>query len=251
MATGTSRCTRLFTVAVLTFTGAAAADGPAKSAAVHHLVLRGQTLHAIARTYGVPLRTIARVNGLEDPSRIPAGARLLIPGARRALPVPGIARRRTLLPDWLERSLPWPVEGTVLSGFHVPRDGHLHQGIDIKADEGTPIRAVADGIVRIAAEGFGEHGRLVVVDHAGGLTTYYSHNLTNKVEVGQNVRTGDVLALVGRSGNARGCHLHFEVHAKGHPVDPRRALRGELAVASHLPDAEERREEAPPAAGSE
>ncbi len=112
----------------------------------------------------------------------------------------------------------WPVDGVVVSGYGM-RWGRLHEGIDIAAASGTPIRAAAAGTV-IHSGWLGGYGLLVVVDHGNGLATAYAHNSANLVSVGQRVTQGETVSLVGSTGNSSGPHLHFEVRVNGAAVDP-------------------------------
>ena len=112
----------------------------------------------------------------------------------------------------------WPVDGVVVSGFGM-RWGRLHEGIDIAASSGTPIRAAAAGTV-IHAGWLGGYGNLVVVDHGNGLATAYAHASAILVGVGQQVTQGETVSLVGSTGNSSGPHLHFEVRVNGAAVDP-------------------------------
>ena len=114
--------------------------------------------------------------------------------------------------------LVWPVDGVVVSGFGM-RWGRMHEGIDIAASSGTPIRAAAAGTV-IYAGWLGGYGNLVVVDHGNGLATAYAHASSILVGVGQEVAQGETVALVGSTGHASGPHLHFEVRVNGVAVDP-------------------------------
>lgn len=123
----------------------------------------------------------------------------------------------------------WPTSGTITSPFGEranPFGGSsdFHPGIDIAADEGTPIRAAADG--RVVSSGpDGGYGNAVVIDHGGGLTTKYGHCSQLFATVGQAVRAGDPIAAVGSTGHSTGPHLHFEADLNGKPVDPQRFLR--------------------------
>jgi murein DD-endopeptidase MepM/ murein hydrolase activator NlpD len=106
-----------------------------------------------------------------------------------------------------------------------PRAGEprFHGGLDLRAREGTPVYASAGGVVS-ASESSGAYGNLVVVDHGGGMQTLYAHNSRNLVHVGEAVRRGQPIAMVGHTGNATGNHVHFEVRWKGGTVDPRTVL---------------------------
>lgn len=100
-------------------------------------------------------------------------------------------------------------------------DGLLgyHSGLDITNVEGTPIQSTADGEVVFA--GWGDrYGWLVTVRHSAEFETFYSHLSRIEVRVGQKVTRGDILGAMGRSGNATGVHLHYEVRKGGRPVNP-------------------------------
>jgi murein DD-endopeptidase MepM/ murein hydrolase activator NlpD len=123
----------------------------------------------------------------------------------------------------------WPVRGWISSSFGSrlsPFSGSetFHAGIDIAKDAGAPIKATADGKVVYAGWG-GGYGKLVVVDHANGISTLYGHNSELKVSVGQRVRRGEVLALMGSTGESTGPHCHYEVHLRGVPVNPMNYLK--------------------------
>ncbi|HWH00058.1 MAG TPA: M23 family metallopeptidase [Pilimelia sp.] len=112
-----------------------------------------------------------------------------------------------------------PVQGTTSSEFG-PRWGRQHEGIDIAAATGTPVRAAADGVVR-KASWYGGYGNAVIIDHGGGVSTLYAHNSSLTVKPGERVRAGQLVAKVGSTGDSTGPHLHFEVEVDGKKVDPR------------------------------
>ncbi|MFE3187928.1 M23 family metallopeptidase [Nocardia sp. NPDC059240] len=118
-----------------------------------------------------------------------------------------------------------PVAGPLTSGFGV-RWGAMHAGIDFGDGFGTPIRAVTDGTVIEAgpASGFGLWVRVMQDDGTIGV---YGHMQDILVQVGQQLKAGDVLATVGNRGYSTGPHLHYEVHAgEGAPIDPLPWLAG-------------------------
>jgi murein DD-endopeptidase MepM/ murein hydrolase activator NlpD len=95
-----------------------------------------------------------------------------------------------------------------------------HEGIDISAPRGTPVVATADGIVTYAAWRPG-YGYTVEIDHGNGMRTRYAHNQKGlRVDVGDEVRRGDTIALVGSSGQVTGPHVHYEVLLNGQAVNP-------------------------------
>ena len=103
-----------------------------------------------------------------------------------------------------------PVSGVITSRFGAVESirDHTHMGIDIGANYGTPIKAVADGTITCAEE-WGGYGNLVVIDHGNGVESYYGHCSKLYVTEGQKVKAGDVIAAVGSTGNSTGNHLHF------------------------------------------
>ena len=123
----------------------------------------------------------------------------------------------------------WPVSGPITSPFGMrmhPVYGRpiLHAGIDIAAATGTTIAAAADGRVIVAGTQ-GDCGKMVAIDHHGGLSTIYCHMSQIFVGVGQDVQRGQAIGAVGMTGDATGPHVHFQVMQDGHPVDPMSFLR--------------------------
>jgi murein DD-endopeptidase MepM/ murein hydrolase activator NlpD len=112
----------------------------------------------------------------------------------------------------------WPVLGPVTSPFGW-RWGRMHEGIDIGAPTGTPIRAAAGGTV-IYAGWLGGYGNLTVIDHGGGIATAYGHQSSLAAGSGAYVAQGQVIGYVGSTGHSTGPHLHFEVRVNGVPQDP-------------------------------
>ncbi|MFT4221065.1 MAG: M23 family metallopeptidase [Microbacterium sp.] len=120
---------------------------------------------------------------------------------------------------------PFPV-GVPMTWGYGQRWGRMHQGIDLTPGDGAKIHVIADGVVRIATENGGGYGVNVYVDHVidGQLvSSHYAHMQYGsiQVKVGQHVKVGDVLGLVGNTGHSFGSHLHFEILLNGTThVDP-------------------------------
>ncbi|MFV2072795.1 MAG: M23 family metallopeptidase [Thermoanaerobaculales bacterium] len=116
----------------------------------------------------------------------------------------------------------WPVArnvAVITSGFGVARGRSRHQGIDMAAPAGTKVAATAAGRVSFTGRS-GDFGRMVVIDHGDGWQTAYAHLKRIKVGKGDRVKRGTVIGTVGKSGNATGFHLHYEVRRNGTPVNP-------------------------------
>lgn len=122
----------------------------------------------------------------------------------------------------------WPTHGWLSSSMgnrSDPLTGEkdFHPGLDISADKGDPVYSTADGKVTHAASA-GNYGNLVIVDHGYGLETRYGHLSTFKITLGQKVKRGDLLGLVGSTGRTTGPHLHYEVRAGGRILNPLQLL---------------------------
>jgi murein DD-endopeptidase MepM/ murein hydrolase activator NlpD len=115
----------------------------------------------------------------------------------------------------------WPIEGTLTSPFGY-RWGRMHEGIDIAAAEGTPIRAADSGTVILMQSEYesGGYGNYTCIDHGGGLATCYAHQSSFATSTGASVSQGDLIGYVGNTGHSFGAHLHFEVRINGEAVDP-------------------------------
>lgn len=140
---------------------------------------------------------------------------------RRLLTTP---RGRTRL------SHPWrgtflrPVNGAVTSDFGyrthpIFKITKFHTGVDISAPMGSPIFASADGEV-VFSGWWGGYGKVVIIDHGGGIATLYGHCSSISVATGQKVKKGQFIAKVGSTGLSTGPHCHFEVRKSGSPINP-------------------------------
>ena len=115
----------------------------------------------------------------------------------------------------------WPVRGPISSGFGM-RWGRMHEGVDISAGTGTPIRAAKSGTVTFAGTMSG-YGNVIIISHGGGFTTLYAHQSRLAVS-GGSVSQGGVIGYVGSTGHSTGPHLHFETRVNGTPQNPLRYL---------------------------
>lgn len=230
--------------------GACATTGPAVKLSdthvepelvlVRHRVEKGQTLYRIAKAYGLTVDELMQANNLEDPRELKVAEELWIPGASQPRAVPAFdapepdpaprpvgatdkrAPSRAVKVGRADGALKWPLRGVLYAKFG--RKGkEPHDGIDLSAPAGDPVKSAARGTVLYAGEQKG-YGLIVIVEHEGDLITLYAHNRDLRVKSGQKVRDGQVVATVGDSGRTTGPHLHFEVRRGGVPIDPLEVL---------------------------
>jgi murein DD-endopeptidase MepM/ murein hydrolase activator NlpD len=97
---------------------------------------------------------------------------------------------------------------------------HEHEGVDVLAAEGAPIRAMQHGLVIYSDNSITGYGNLVVVLHKDASIALYAHCRSTYVFAGQRVQRGQVIAEVGHTGYAQGAHLHFEYRVNGYAKNP-------------------------------
>ncbi|MFP2927810.1 peptidoglycan DD-metalloendopeptidase family protein [Pyxidicoccus sp. 3LG] len=224
-----------------------------------HRVAAGETMYRISKMYGLSVEELGAANGIKAPWSLAVGQELVVPGQVRAAPeeepellaeadpepvrtsadvsrrrVPTVARREEPPPRSsrpvsrpgvgsrprvaTQGMIDWPLKG-VLYGRYGKKGREPHDGIDLAAPSGTPVKTAQAGTVLYAGEQRG-YGNIVIVEHSQTLITLYAHNRDLRVKTGQRVHRGQVIATVGESGKTSGPHLHFEVRVDGKPVDP-------------------------------
>ena len=197
----------------------------------YHVVRPGETLSEIGSAYRVPYQELAALNTIRNPDRIEVGQRLRLPhgvtSRGRSRPAGKNASSRWKsqappvsppIPKDAEKLFNWPLKGRLTSRFG-PRKGSFHDGIDIAAPAGTPVRAAATGRV-IFSDRLRGYGNVVILKHANGLTTVYAHQRRNLVKDGQTVQRGDIVGEVGQTGRVTGPSLHFEVRSGKNARNP-------------------------------
>ncbi len=176
-----------------------------------HRVQPGETLLEIASMYKADVNLIGARNGLSNLNSIVVGQKIFIPYALRGTES-SVSRGPALLP------MSWPLAGLITSPFGM-REGRPHEGIDIAAEEGTPVRAATAGRVVFAGPR-GTYGLAVILDHGNGTRTLYAHCSRLLVAEGSSVDSSTIIALSGNTGRSTGPHLHLEVLKNGVPLNP-------------------------------
>lgn len=173
----------------------------------------GDNLWSIARTHGMQVEELKRINGLNGDSLRPGQSLQLMPGAVPTTPSPNAHGTQEMI---------WPATGIITShfGWRSLRIGgtNMHYGLDLDGNTGDPILSATAGVVTFSGWR-GGYGNLVIVE-ADGVEYYYAHASELLVSVGTIVAPGTLLARIGTTGNVTGAHLHFEIRVNGSPVDP-------------------------------
>ncbi|MGL4852711.1 MAG: M23 family metallopeptidase [Phocaeicola sp.] len=113
----------------------------------------------------------------------------------------------------------FPLSNAKLISGYATKQRPNHTGLDLKTVANDSIRSVFDGVVRLAKP-YEAYGNLIVIRHANGLESVYSHNAKNLVKSGDVVKAGEVIGLVGRTGRATTDHLHLEFRIDGKHINP-------------------------------
>ncbi len=205
-------------------------------------VKSGDTLGAIASKYNGDLEDIMTANQLAD-EIVPVGKELIIPGgeppkivqervmavSRDQLKEPGVAQYSAPSEsaanvnkpaDKVEANITtkllWPTSGHVITQYY----GWAHTGLDIDGDYTSPLYASEDGVVEISGWNNGGYGLQVLIRHPNGIKTRYAHASKLFVKAGDDVKRGQVIAMMGSTGRSTGSHIHYEVIVNGAKVNP-------------------------------
>lgn len=179
-------------------------------------------LQFLLETHGFPLGTVDGGFGLRTAAalvRFQSWAGLAADGIAGPATLARLRRR----PPRARLRYAFPVAGPIGDRFG-PRGNGFHPGIDFPVPRGTPVHAAGTGCVSFAGSTTGGYGKLVVLRHSHGMTSWYAHLSSIAVGSGRCVRTGTFLGRVGSSGFSTGPHLHFELRLRGAAVDPLPAL---------------------------
>ncbi len=212
-------------------------------------VRAGDTLYGISRTFDVSMTQLARQNDLRQPFRIMPGDKLRLPSVQPAIeppskPVrlaaatpgrkpegPGVAAKpvakvskslpvKTKTPPRSSGKFAWPVNGPIISTYGPKKDSLHNDGINLRAPKGTPVRAAENGVVVYADNQLSGFGNLVLVRHADRWMTAYGHMDKTLVQRGQEVKRGQSIGTVGKSGSVDTPQLHFEIRRGTEALNP-------------------------------
>jgi len=179
---------------------------------VLHPVRSGDTIFAIAQTYKAQSQNIISYNNLANQDDIYIGDILIVPSG--VMPKKSISVNNNQIP-LASNYFIFPAQGIITQGLH------YYNAVDLANKCGTPVYATASGTVQRAvfnnAWNLGM-GNYVTILHPNGTVTYYGHFQYVAVKSGDTVNVGDRIGLMGQTGNATGCHVHFQVVGSVNPL---------------------------------
>lgn len=207
-------------------------------------VVRGDSIKSIAAKYNVSTASIIDDNNLDTIGKITIGQELMLSGAEKInistpvyiskpqntetiSPTPPSETVENPSPSQLEPSAPsntkllWPTVGHTITQYYSWR----HTGVDIANHIGTPLYAAADGVVEFAGWNSGGYGNMLFINCGGGTKLRYGHSSKLLVSVGDHVKRGQVIALMGSTGHSTGPHVHFEVYINNIRTNPLNYIR--------------------------
>jgi murein DD-endopeptidase MepM/ murein hydrolase activator NlpD len=188
---------------------------------VYHEVKDGDTLDGIARTYKVDISAITDVpwNNLKPPDyTITPGMKLIVAGGTKPIVAKVVTSYTGPIPSGATGTgqFLWPVLGRITQDYWSG-----HRALDIAVPPGTPVLAADSGYVSFVGWTDVGYGYLVRIDHGNGFETWYAHNTSFAVTLGERVDRGQIIAYSGSTGHSTGPHVHFEIRYLGVPQNPR------------------------------
>jgi murein DD-endopeptidase MepM/ murein hydrolase activator NlpD len=136
----------------------------------------------------------------------------------------GVPQLSNGVPEQYAGTLRWPLDAYIVSSEFGERWGKMHKGMDMAADAGEPVYAIAAGEVIYAGDGLRGYGNVVILRHDRKTSSLYAHNSELKVKQGDQVAQGTLIALLGSTGHSTGPHVHFEIRDGDTAVNPRTVL---------------------------
>lgn len=215
----------------------------------YHIVENGETLFSISRKYGFGVDDLSEVNNLSNSASIKTGQKLKIAKSKtqtakinkdqsvaykKATEVKKQqAKNEKLKAASQEKEekiaakindknnqFSWPVRGIVVSKFGPKTGGLYNDGINIKANSGSQVKATEDGIVAYVGDELRGYGNLIIIKHSGGWISAYAHLEKTKVARGTKVNKGQLIATVGSTGNVKYPQLYFGLRKGREAVNP-------------------------------
>ena len=208
-----------------------------------HKVKKGETLYSISRRYKTDVYSISKLNNLKNINSINEGQALKIYGDLKIETKNNISngnKANIKKIDSKKKSLKsvkkttlnfeqtlnknskfiWPVKGKLISKYGKSTDGFFNDGININSKLNQKVGASNDGVVIYSGNEIPGYGNLVLIKHSQNWITAYAHLGKVTIEKGDKVKKGEIIGLVGKTGNVRKPQLHFEIRKGKEAVNP-------------------------------
>ncbi len=197
-----------------------------------HIVQSWDTPQTISRQYEIPLSSLIQANPHSEFTKLVPGTKLYVPFEENQSfeYSPKIERSGNKDHRFIfEPHFIWPLIGSLSSEFG-HRSGKIHEGIDIVAPRGSPVKAARSGHVIYASDRIGGYGNMIILRHGDSFATVYAHLQRIRVKKGAFIQKGRVIGHVGKTGRATDYHLHFEIRNYRRPINPLLYLRSYQAL---------------------
>ena len=177
------------------------------------------------------INDLIKINNLDKPYNIFSGSKLRISNSslktvsrksitQRNLKSTKLRVKKSKLP-YKNNKFIWPIKGKVISSFGQKPGGLYNDGINIKASNSAPVKAVEDGLVAYVGNELRGYGNLIIIKHSKGWVSAYAHLEKTNVRTGTKVRQGQVIANVGSTGNVKSSQLYFGIRKGREAVNPK------------------------------
>lgn len=211
----------------------------------YYEVKSGDTLYSISRANNMKIDSLIEINDLKEPYAVKVGERIRIAKIDDSAPV-AVAENKPQQQatrqveskndekkseGFIEKTLDklnhfsWPVKGQIVSKFGPKSGGLYNDGINIKAKEGSEVKASEDGVVAYVGNELKGYGNLVIIKHSGGWITAYAHLANSSVKRGDKVLKGKKIGTVGSTGNVTSPQLYFGLRKGRDAVNPQNYLK--------------------------
>lgn len=222
-------------------------------APLDYKVMQGDTLYSIANMFEVSVYELVRVNNLSRPYVIGVDQHLRIPSKysdydrniavakssnkinykkkytkanagvkdnKLIRKTPAKPRPKNIVVKGGKGKFSWPVKGKIISSYGAKKNGLYNDGINIAVPKRAPVLAASNGVVAYVGADIKSYGNLVLIKHAGGVTTAYAHLDNIKVKKGDKVKRRQVIGAAGSTGNVSTSQLHFEIRRGSKTYNP-------------------------------
>ena len=211
-------------------------------------IVTGDTLDSISKKYKVTKKELIRFNKIKYPYILKPGKFIKIPVSKRykikkgdtlykiakcsSTNVLEIKNKKIVKKNNIKKKpikskeiFIWPVEGSIITYFGKQKGGRKNDGINILSVKGNPVRAAMTGKVIYRGNELLAWGNLIIIKHKNNWTTAYAHLDKLLVKKGEIIKTGDIIASIGATGNVDKSQLHFQVRKNSKPLDPMKFLK--------------------------